>query len=454
MKLKKIYICSKCGASHYKWQGQCSECGQWNTLIEEVIEEKTKTARKKAIVDFSTQSYRLKDIKTEDAQKIATDIEEFDRVLSGGVVKGQIILIGGVPGIGKSTLVLEIADKLASKDMEVFYVSGEESPQQISLRAKRIGISNNKITIASQTDISEIIKEVNIINPQILIIDSIQTLYHPQFPSSSSSPIQIRECTSELIKIAKTKNITVFILGHVTKEGELAGPKLLEHMVDTVLYFESEKSGEYRILRTFKNRFGNIDEIGIFEMTEKGIISSNSYTKQMIDDAAISGKTYTAIYEGSRAMIIRVESLVSRSFYPYPKRIFSSIDSNYAQILLASIEKNTPLKFDSYDVYINIHSGFKTKDRSIDLSVCAGIISSIKDILIDNQTAFIGEVGMLGQVYPSNYTSKRIIELERNGFNKIFISSRIRETINSKVQIIKISDISSLYKNLVEKAKI
>lgn len=445
MKLKKVYLCSKCGARHLKWQGQCSECGEWNTLVEDVVEEETRNSKKKNIVELSTNSFKLKDISAENTEKIPTGFEEFDRVLTGGVVKGQTILIGGIPGIGKSTLIIEIANKLSLKGLEVLYISGEESPQQIAQRAKRLKIESEKITVASITDISEIIKTANELNPEVLIIDSIQTVYHPQYPSSTASPVQIRECTSELVKVAKTKNIIVFIVGQVTKEGDFAGPKLLEHMVDTVLYFENDRSQIYRILRTFKNRFGNIDEIGIFEMTEKGLVSNKNYIENLIDENRVAGKTYSATYEGTRPIIVSIEALVNRSFYPYPKRIFSSVDSNYAQILLASIEKNTPLKFDSYDVYINLNSGFKTKDRAIDLSLCASLISSIKDTPVDNHTAFLGEVGMLGQVYPVTVISRRISELERAGFKKVIISSRTKENFKTGIEILKIDNISKLY---------
>lgn len=445
MKLKKIYICSKCGSKHLKWQGQCSECGEWNSLVEDVVEESTKTSKKRSIVELSTNRFKLKEIAAQNLNKISTDIKEFDRVLTGGVVLGQTVLIGGVPGIGKSTLIMEIADKLASKNLEVLYISGEESPQQLAQRAKRLDITDEKITVASITDISEIIKTINEINPNVLIVDSIQTLYHPQYPSSTASPVQIRECANELVKIAKTKNIIVFILGQVTKEGDFAGPKLLEHMVDTVLYFENDKDELYRILRTFKNRFGTVDEIGIFEMTEKGLVSKSDYESSFLNDTPSPGASFSATYEGTRPVIIKVEALVNRSFYPYPKRIFSSIDSNYAQILLASIEKNTPVKFDSYDVYINVKSGFKTKDRALDLAVCASAISSIKEIPIDSKTAFIGEVGMLGYVYPAIAMSKRIAELERIGFKKIIISSKTSETLKTKTEIIKIERIAELY---------
>ena len=451
MKLKKIYICSKCGAKYPKWQGQCVECGEWNTLVEDVEEQETKKAVRKSIIELSSKKYKLKEIKDESLDKIKTDIEEFDRVISGGIVKGQTILIGGVPGIGKSTLIMEVAAGLSNKGLDVLYISGEESPHQIAQRAKRLNIDSDRIILASITDISEIINQVNELKPDSLIVDSIQTIYHPQFPSSTASPVQIRECAMELIKIAKTKQIPVFILGQVTKEGDLAGPKLLEHMVDTVLYFENDRYGIYRILRTFKNRFGAIDEIGIFEMRQEGLISSKTYNQNILSDDNLAGKTYSATYEGTRPIIMSVEALVNRSFYPYPKRIFSSIDSNYAQILLASIEKNTPLKFDTYDVYLNLNSGFKTKDRGIDLAVCSAVISSIKEIPLTNKTAFIGEVGMLGQIYPATLIQKRISELERAGFNKIVLSANTNEKINSTAQIIKLKNISELYNSIASR---
>ncbi len=450
MKFKKVYICKNCGERYYKWQGQCSNCGGWNSVEEDVIEEETKKPSRKQIIDFVSNPQKLSDIESVKLERISTGIDEFDRVLSGGVVKGQVVLIGGLPGIGKSTLIMEVSEKLAKKNLEVLYVSGEESVHQLAQRAQRLNVKTDKITVVSNTDISEIIKIINEINPDVIIVDSIQTLYHPSFPSQASSPIQIKECTAELVKLAKTKAKIIFIVGQVTKEGEFAGPKLLEHMVDTVLYFENDNWGMYRILRTFKNRFGNVDEIGIFEMKENGLFSSSNYLNSVIEDTEIAGKAYSVIYEGTRSIILRVESLVNKTFYPYPKRIFSSIDSNYAQILVAAIEKNTPVKFDTYDIYLNIYSGFKPKDRSIDLAVCASIISSIKEKTISSKYAFIGEVSVLGQVYPSAFITKKISELERNGFKKIFISSKTNDKINSNLEIIKINDISELYK-LIDK---
>lgn len=442
-RFKKIYICSECGHKEIKWQGKCPQCGSWNSFEEDVIEEKTTNSKKTTqLTDFSTPPQRLSEIKTLKITKEPTSIEELDKVLDGGTVKGQIILIAGVPGIGKSTLMIELASAYAKKNKEVLYISGEESLNQIALRAERLNIRENKITLLCETDIIKIVDVIRNINPDILIIDSIQTLYHSQIPSSPASPLQIKSVTSEIMKISKNKNITTFILAHVTKEGDIAGPKILEHMVDTVLYFETDMKTPYRVLRSFKNRFGSVDEIGIFEINEKGIFSTSTYTP---DDFTLplAGKTFSCLIEGTRAFITRVEALVTRSFYPYPKRVFSSIDSNYAQILLASIEKNTTLKFDTFDVYINIPTPFKTKDRSSDLAICASIISSLKNIKLSPDTAFIGEVGMLGQIYTVNFIQKRINELEKNGFKKIILPYT-KDKITSNIKTIHISHISEL----------
>lgn len=446
-KLKRIYICSECGHKEIKWQGKCPQCGAWNSFIEDVVEEKTKKSNIKTLTEFSIPPQKLSDIKTPKIEKQKTNIEELDRVLDNGVVEGQIILIAGVPGIGKSTLMLELASSFAKRNNEVLYISGEENIHQIALRAERLSIKDPNITILCETDITKINQTINQINPKLLIIDSIQTLYHPEISSTAATPLQIKVVTSEIIKIAKTKNIITFILAHVTKDGDIAGPKILEHMVDTVLYFESDLKTNYRVLRSFKNRFGSVDEIGIFEINEKGIFSASTYS---LSDAQqpLSGKTFSCIIEGSRPFITRVESLVNRTFYPYPKRVFSSIDSNYAQILIASIEKNTKLKFDTYDIYINIPIPFKTKDKALDLSICASIISSFKDIKADPTIAFIGEVGMLGEIYKVNFLQKRINELEKNGFTKAVIP-KMTEKITTSLKLIEISHIHEL-ENIIQ----
>lgn len=445
-KFKRIYICSECGNKEIKWQGRCPQCGSWNSFVEDVIEEKTKKTNIKTLTEFSTPPYKLTEIKTINLEKQKTGIDELDRVLDNGIVEGQIILVAGIPGIGKSTLMLEIASSFAQKNKNVLYVSGEENLNQIALRAERLSIKDKNITILCETDITKINELVNELKPNLLIIDSIQTLYHPDISSTTATPLQIKVITSEIIKIAKTKNITTFILAHVTKEGDIAGPKIVEHMVDTVLYFESDLKTNYRVLRSFKNRFGSVDEIGIFEINEKGIFSASIYSLSE-EQSSLPGKTFTCIIEGSRPFITRVEALVNRTFYPYPKRVFSSIDTNYAQILIASIEKNTKIKLDTHDVYINLPTPFKTKDRACDLSICASIISSIKEIKTDPQTAFIGEVSMLGEIYKVSFLQKRINELEKNGFKQIIIP-KTKDKITTKTKIIEISHISEL-QNLI-----
>ena len=441
-KFKKIYRCSECGHKVVKWQGRCPQCQAWNTLEEDVEETNTTTKKAFQLSDFSSPPQRLSDIKISKVVKEPTAIDELDKALNGGTVEGQIILIAGVPGIGKSTLMLQLASAYAKKNREVLYVSGEESINQIALRAERLNIKEDRITIFCQTDITKIIETINDLKPNVLIIDSIQTLYHPEIPSAAATPLQIKYVTSEILKVAKGKNITTFILAHVTKEGEIAGPKILEHMVDTVLYFESDMKTPYRVIRSFKNRFGSVDEIGIFEMKENGIFSASSYTPDDFN-YPLAGKTFTCLVEGTRAFITRVESLLTRTFYPYPKRVFSSIDSNYAQILLASIEKNTTLRFDTFDVYLNIPTPFRTKDRASDLAVCAAVISSLKNIKVPPDTAFIGEVGMLGQIYPVNFIQKRINELEKNGFKNLIIP-QMKDKITTNIKINYISHISSL----------
>ena len=449
MKLKKIYICSSCGAKYNKWQGQCNECGKWNTLIEDVIEEEIKkTSKKRTLINLSSNVVNLNEIFLKNIERIPTNIEEFDRVIGGGVVRGQTILIGGVPGIGKSTLILQIANSLSLNNMKVLYISAEESQYQILERAKRIDVKSNNIYIASLTDLNDIIKSIDDIEPEVVIIDSIQMITHPQSAGLTGGPSNIKAVTEDLVRIAKLKNIVIFIVGQVTKEGDFAGPKFLEHLVDTVLYFENDREGVFRVLRTFKNRFGSVDEIGIFEMKEKGLVSS--YNFSMISNDIVAGKTYSSVYEGTRAILVSVEALVNRSFYPYPKRIFSFIDPTYSQILLASIEKNTPIKFDTYDVYINIRSQFKTKDKGIDLAVCASLIGSIKDIIFDNKTAFIGEVSMLGEIYPSLFLSKRISEIERNGFKKVYVPYT-KEKIETNLEVIKVKNIRDFYLSIVKR---
>lgn len=451
MKFKKVFICSACGYVHYKWQGQCASCGKWNTLVEDVLAEKTKAESKKiSITDFSSPAVTLDKAYETKLEKISSGINEFDRVLGGGIISGQVLLLAGPPGIGKSTLMLEAADGFSkSKNEKILYASGEESVSQIFSRANRLEIKNPDIILLSETNLLTIIENIKKYKPNLLILDSIQTVYHPDIPSSSGSITQIKECAWELLKIAKQNSITLFILGHITKEGELAGPKILEHMVDTVLYFDSERTGIYRILRAYKNRFGDANEIGIFEMTSKGLISADNYFNAISEEKEnLAGRAHTILFEGSRPILSKVEVLANRTFYPYPKRVFTGMDSNRAQILIAAIEKSTQLSFNTLDIFASIAGGFKTSDTAIDLAFCAGLYSSIKDIPLPYNWAFIGEVGILSQLYSVPNISRRINEAVRLGFKKIFIPQSSKLENASKAEIVKVKDIKQLFENL------
>jgi DNA repair protein RadA/Sms len=418
--------------------------------MEDVISEGGKKEKdRRSITEFSSPVITLDKAVSSNIEKKNIDINELDRVLGGGLVSGQVILLAGPPGIGKSTLMLEAAGKIAGSGQLCLYVSGEESLEQISIRANRLSIKNQRIYLMAETNLIRIIDEIKKIKPAVVIIDSIQTLYHPEIPSISGSLTQIRETASELLKLAKQNSITMFILGHITKDGELAGPKILEHMVDTVLYFDSEKTGVYRILRVNKNRFGPIDEIGFFEMTEKGLIPANKDIFLEDEKISISGRANTVLFEGTRPVVSQIESLTNKTFYPYPKRVITGIDNLRAQMLIAAIEKNTSLNFDNYDIFASVHGGFKTKDTAADLAFCASIISSFKNIPLPYDFAFIGEVGILARVSSVHYLSKRIMELERLGFKHVFIPYNFKDKLSAKLELIKIQDISQLYKHII-----
>ncbi|MEW5950684.1 MAG: DNA repair protein RadA [Elusimicrobia bacterium] len=445
MKLKKIYICSSCGASYPKWQGQCSSCGQWNSLQEDAVAEVSAKERK-TFTEFSSPAVTLDKAKEIKIEKKKTGISEFDRALGGGFINGQITLLAGPPGIGKSTLMLEAAGAISKSGDICLYVSGEESCQQVSSRAARLGIADKKIYLLSETNLLKISEEIKKLKPSAVVIDSIQTVYHPEIGASSGGISQIRECAAELLRLAKQNSVSLFILGHITKEGDLAGPKLLEHMVDTVLYFESEKNGAYRIIRTQKNRFGPADEIGIFEMTAEGLISAeDGFSFSPEQKEAVSGRARTVFFEGTRPMTGEIEALVNRTFYPYPRRVFNGIENSRAQMLVAAVEKNTGLRFDSQDIFAGVKGGLKTKDTAADLAFCAAIISSLTDTPIRGDWAFLGEVGILAGVSSCPYLAQRISELERRGFKKVFIPYSFKEKQKFSIEIVRVKDIKELY---------
>ncbi len=447
MKFKTVFVCQKCGYEAPKWAGKCPDCGEWNSLVEEVKAQESKKApaRTRSFTEFSSEVVKLADSKTVREERIATHISEFDRLLGGGLVKGQLTLLAGAPGIGKSTLMLQVAAEL-SKDKKVLYISGEESVNQISGRAQRLGVKGDNIFLHCETDIQKIVESVENVNPDVLILDSIQTVYHPEFTSSAGTVAQVRECTSELVRLCKPKGIITFVLGHVTKDGELAGPKILEHMVDCVLYFDTEKDNVLRLLRPHKNRFGSTGEIGLFKMTGHGLQSVDNpseYFSQTSRDKALKGRAYSLALEGARPLLTEIQALVSPTHYPYPRRVTTGVDLNRCLVLFAALEKHIGLPLDNKDIYVSIAGGVKLKDPALDLAICAAVISSCKEIAIPFDHVFMGEVGILGQAAKVPLVDRRLEEAQRLGFKRAFCPPVTREE-KSKLTSLALAQIADL----------
>ncbi len=447
MKFKTVFVCQKCGYEAPKWAGKCPDCGEWNSLVEEVKAQESKKApaRTRSFTEFSSEVVKLADSKTVREERIATHIGEFDRLLGGGLVKGQLTLLAGAPGIGKSTLMLQVAAEL-SKDKKVLYISGEESVNQISGRAQRLGVKGDNIFLHCETDIQKIVESVENVNPDVLILDSIQTVYHPEFTSSAGTVAQVRECTSELVRLCKPKGIITFVLGHVTKDGELAGPKILEHMVDCVLYFDTEKDNVLRLLRPHKNRFGSTGEIGLFKMTGHGLQSVDNpseYFSQTSRDKALKGRAYSLALEGARPLLTEIQALVSPTHYPYPRRVTTGVDLNRCLVLFAALEKHIGLPLDNKDIYVSIAGGVKLKDPALDLAICAAVISSCKEIAIPFDHVFMGEVGILGQAAKVPLVDRRLEEAQRLGFKRAFCPPVTREE-KSKLTSLSLAQIADL----------
>ncbi|MBI4656781.1 MAG: DNA repair protein RadA [Elusimicrobia bacterium] len=457
-KFKTIFRCQDCGYSAAKWQGRCPECGNWNSFAEEVEREFSKSESKSRILaEFSFEPARLSDAKAAGHASIPTGITELDRVLGGGIIKGQVTLLAGHPGVGKSTLMLELSKSISNgalKDSKILYVSGEESMNQIGARAERLGVKSDNIYVLSETNLAKIMDSFNKIKPGLMILDSIQTVFHPEFISSPGTVGQIRECAMELLKVCKANNTAMFILGHITKEGSLAGPKILEHIVDAVLYFDIEKNNVYRILRSYKNRFGPTSELGIFEMAETGLKSVTDASRILAETAAkpLIGRAFSMIIEGSRPILVEVQALVSPTYYPYPRRMTTGLDLNRAQVLIAAIEKNLRLKFHNADIFVSLQGGLKIKDPGLDLAFCAAVISSAKDIPLEPDWIFMGEMGILAQVSNIPMLGKRLIEADRLGFKKAFIPIIKKDLPQVEaVSPIQTEDLQSLYSKLTQK---
>lgn len=425
MKIKKVFICSNCGNNATKWEGKCNSCGEWNSYVEEQIAKETKADKKKKAWNSKksiiNKPILVKNIESSKTKRLVLEDNELNRTLGGGLVPGSITLIGGEPGIGKSTLLLQIALNLPKK---VLYISGEESPQQIKMRAERIGINTDSCHILAETDMTRILKNAQELAPDILIIDSIQTISSPHVESLPGSVTQVRECTIDLQTFAKETQIPVMIIGHINKEGSIAGPKILEHIVDTVLQFEGDRNHIYRILRTKKNRFGSTDEMGIYAMEAKGLreVANPSELLLSQSDENLSGSTVATTVEGLRPMLIETQALVSQAIYGNPQRSSTGFDLRRLSMLLAVLEKRAGLFFGQNDVFLNIAGGIKVQDTAIDLAIIAALISSLHNIPIHKQICFAGEIGLTGEIRAVNRIEQRIDEASRLGFEQMFIS--------------------------------
>ena len=445
-KTKVIYKCNSCGHTSSKWTGKCVECGEWNTISEQIIS----TQKKENLFNFKVNPPKsLNEISTSTTKRIQTNDKEFNRVIGGGLVKGSVILIGGEPGIGKSTLTLKIA--LSLKET-ILYVAGEESSEQIKMRSNRLNISNENCFIYNETLVSSILKSSDKINPTLIIIDSIQTLYVDSIDAAPGSISQIRHSTEQLIRYSKNKSIPIIIIGHITKDGSIAGPKILEHMVDTVLQFEGDKNHIYRIIRSIKNRFGSTNELGIYEMDNKGIHEVTSPSKMLIstNQEKLSGIALGCSMEGNRPIMIEAQALTSPATYGNPQRSSNGLDLKRLNMLLAVIEKRGGMKLTQKDVFLNITGGIKLQDPATDLSVICSILSSNFDLFINSKTCFIGEVGLSGEIRPVSRLEDRIKESLKMGINTIFISkySKIKLSESENCNLVRVSKIQEIIQHL------
>lgn len=445
-KVKTTFFCQNCGTQYAKWQGQCTSCKEWNTIVEEVVQKQDKTDWKQQTTSAKRVSKPLKirDIDSGEESRILTRDQELNRVLGGGIVPGSLILLGGEPGIGKSTLLLQVA---LNVPLKVLYVSGEESQKQIKMRAERINPNNNHCYILTETKTQNIFKQIEDLEPDLVIVDSIQTLHSDYIESSAGSISQIKECTTELIKFAKETSTPVVLVGHITKDGSIAGPKILEHMVDTVLQFEGDRNYVFRILRAHKNRFGSTNELGIYEMQGSGLREVSNPSEILISkkDEELSGNAVAVTLEGMRPLLIEIQALVSTAVYGTPQRSATGFNAKRLNMLLAVLEKRAGFRLGAKDVFLNITGGITVDDPAIDLAVIAAILSSNGDVALPKDYCFAAEVGLSGEIRPVQRVEQRILEAEKLGYATIFVSKYNKISLKStaiKVQLIsKIEDL-------------
>lgn len=451
-KIKSVYICSECGHESPKWYGKCPQCGEWNTMNEEIKD----TSKKNDILYKSKSTYypsqKINEISTTDEIRYSTGLKELDRVLGGGIVKGSLILLGGDPGIGKSTILLQICQYLGNSN-EILYVSGEESKRQIKLRAERLGVNSDNLSILTQTDVELISETIRQDKPDIVMIDSIQTMSLDELSSSPGSVTQVRESTNYLMRVAKSLDIPIIIVGHVNKEGSIAGPKVLEHVVDAVLHFEGDKQMTYRILRAVKNRYGSTNEIGVFEMTDSGLIEVENPSLMLLSGRPknVSGTCVACAMEGSRPILAEIQGLVSTTGFGNPRRMSTGFDYNRLNLIIAVLEKRAGYYFNNSDAYVNVIGGLKLDEPAVDLAVAIALISSLKDVVVPEQSIAFGEIGLAGEIRSVNHVSQRVNEAIRLGFTKIIIPyHNMKDIKNTDAQIIPVHNIREAFEAISE----
>lgn len=444
-KSKTVFVCSECGYETPKWAGKCPGCGEWNTMVEDVRlpQKSAVSAAPRPAHTFSATP--LSQINAADEHRFVTGISELDRVLGGGIVKGSVILLSGDPGIGKSTILLQVCNAL-QRDIKILYVSGEESAIQIKLRAKRIGVESDSVSVMTETDVQTVCEYINSARPDLVMIDSIQTMQHPDISSAPGSIVQVRESSNLLLRTGKSLDIPIFIVGHVNKGGDIAGPKVMEHIVDTVLYFEGERNQSYRILRAIKNRFGSTNEIGVFEMTETGLAEVENPSAMMLSGrmSDVSGGCITCIIEGTRPILAEVQGLVAATGFGNARRTAAGFDYNRLNLLLAVLEKRLGLMFSNLDTYINIVGGIRLDEPAADLAVAMALVSGLRDIPIDENTVAFGEIGLSGELRSVPRAQARVNEAARMGFTRCILPSACLKQINSAPEGIKLLGVKRL----------
>ena len=451
-KLKSKYACQNCGYESAGYLGRCPECGAWASFVEEVTEN---TPKIQISLPDSNPPMKLGEIVTNSEIRTSTSIKEFDRVLGGGIVKGSLVLVAGDPGIGKSTILLQAAGELCSAKKTVLYISAEESAGQVKLRAERLGVNSENLYIYPQTNFELIKKHIEEMNPDLVIVDSIQAIYTSTIQSSAGSVSQIRECCNSLMALAKTNGISIIVIGHVTKEGNIAGPKVLEHMVDTVIQFEGDKYKTYRILRSIKNRFGNTSEVGIFEMGSTGlkeVVNPSELFLKEYNQTQTPGSTIIVTSEGTRPLLVEIQALVGTTPYPTPRRVANGVDVSRVLQILAVLEKRIGLNLSKQDVYVNVIGGIDVSEPAADLGIALAIITCVRDVVFDSHTAIVGEIGLSGEIRAVNHIDKRILEAQKLGFKRIIIpeSNEVTNDIDG-IEILKVKRIIEAITRAVSK---